>query len=34
MVTFEKYIPEETTPQAYIDRAEKELAEEKKDENL
>ena len=30
IITIEEYTPEKATPQAYIDRAEKELAEEKK----
>ena len=31
VITIEEYTPEKATPQAYIDRAEKELTEEKKD---
>lgn len=33
VITIEEYTPEKATPQAYIDRAEKELTEEKKDAN-
>lgn len=32
VITIKEYTPENATPQAYIDRAEKELAEERKDE--
>ena len=33
IITIEEYTPEKATPQAYIDRAEKELTEEREDDN-